>query len=499
MKTLDNYLYHYFGYDSFKDKQKEIIKAVMEKRDVFAMLATGTGKSLCYQLPALVSDALTIVISPLIALMQNQVQELKQKGIKRTASYNSFLTYDEKRYILKNLSFYKILYISPESIQLQEVLQYLCKQKISLLAVDEAHCISQWGHEFRTDYMKLNSIRYALGNPPCLALTATAAPEVQRDILQQLQLQDPVIFNDSIDRKNITMSVVSASSEEEKKKILLDYLKRLPIPGMVYVSSRKKAEDLSIKLKEETALSAFSYHGGMTQEDRNLIQQQFLSGETDVICCTNAFGMGINKPDIRFIIHYDYPKDIESYVQEIGRAGRDGEQSTAILIRSNRDQIFPRRLIDNEFPDDHHITAVSKEIEGMLSGEIIEKTLVDMFGIEEIHARFFSHYWKEWQKQVSKNKSSDFKEYIESIFYQRKRWKYKKLNQIEEWMWDDKKCRRTRLIKYFGEYQTSAPEQCCDICGLTQPLIKEKHHKEEEVKKNITWKGRLAALLHQHS
>ncbi|SDH39319.1 RecQ family ATP-dependent DNA helicase [Alteribacillus bidgolensis] len=494
MKMLEHYLYKYFSYTTFKEKQQEIIEEVMTKRNVFAMLATGSGKSLCYQLPALINEGLTIVISPLLALMENQVQELKQKGIKRTAAYNSFLSFKEKKYILSNLSSYKILYISPESIQQHDVLYQLAKQNISLFAVDEAHCISQWGHEFRTDYLKLSNIRDVLGAPPCLALTASAAPEVQNDILQQLQLKDPVIFCDSIDRRNISIEVVPASNEEEKKKVLIDFLNVLPMPGMVYVSSRKKAEKLSIMIKEETALTAFSYHGGMTQEDRNLIQQQFLEGETNVICCTNAFGMGINKPDIRFVLHYNYPKDLESYIQEIGRAGRDGFPSTAILLRSNEDKIFPRRLIENEFPAENQINEASIEIEKNAQQKCSEQFLMERCGFEETHARFFTHYWNEWHNHS--HKLNEVKEYILKIIDKRKGWKFTKLKQMEEWIWNDDTCRRKRLLEYFGEKQLTKPEQCCGICGA-DPLKKERHIKKPS--KNMTWKDRLASLFHQCS
>ncbi|SDH08828.1 ATP-dependent DNA helicase RecQ [Alteribacillus persepolensis] len=493
---LEDYLFKYFGYTSFKENQKSIIQAVLNQQDVFAMLATGSGKSLCYQLPAFINEGLTVVVSPLLALMENQVQELKQKGLKQVAAYNSFLSFQEKNWIMQHLDSYKILYISPESIQQENVCEALAKQQISLFAVDEAHCISQWGHEFRTDYLQLGKVRRALGSPPCLALTASAPPEVRDDILYQLECVRPVLFCDSIDRTNISIEAASVPTTEEKKTTLLNYVKSMPMPGMVYVSSRKKAEQLTRLMTDRLDVSAFYYHGGMTQEDRNLIQQQFLQGEVDVICCTNAFGMGINKPNIRFVIHYDYPKDLESYIQEMGRAGRDGQRSTSIILRTENDLFLPRHLIEKEFPAEEELSAVLtwwKE----KSRQWDLTFLIQQCGLEEVHARFIYYYFKKWQETETASQDVDIEEvktYLLEIIHKRKTWKYRKLRQIEQWLWSDDSCRRERLLHAFGEKQKQRLKQCCDVCGIS-PLRQEKGHADQAAGER-TWQERLASLLH---
>ncbi|WP_185819592.1 RecQ family ATP-dependent DNA helicase [Salibacterium salarium] len=219
MGTLDNRLYEWFGYSSFKHNQREIIESVLSDEDVFFMTATGSGKSLCYQLPALLKQGTAIIVSPLLALMENQVQELKQLGIKNVASYNSFLSLTEKKRILNRLPEYKLIYISPESLQQKDVLDKLSRLNVSLLAVDEAHCISQWGHEFRTDYLKIGEARNKMGNPPCLALTATAAPEVRKDILDKLNMIDPVIKCDTVDRANISIRAIKRNGRRKTNRV----------------------------------------------------------------------------------------------------------------------------------------------------------------------------------------------------------------------------------------------------------------------------------------
>ncbi|SFE33280.1 RecQ family ATP-dependent DNA helicase [Alteribacillus iranensis] len=490
-KTLESYLYEYFGYPSFRTYQREIITSVLDGKDVLAMLPTGTGKSLCYQLPALICSGLSVVISPLLSLMDNQVQELKWAGFKKVAAYNSFLSYQEKRYILRNMKKYKLLFISPESIQQDVVLEELRKQQIDLFAVDEAHCISQWGHEFRTDYLKLGRVRELLGNPPCLALTATAAPTIQTDINNKLQLQEPVLFYESIDRTNISLEVVDTDSERNKKETVVHYIKQLPKPGIIYASSRRKTEELARLINEKTESHAYSYHGGMSAEDRQLIQQQFISGDIDVMCCTNAFGMGINKSNIRFIIHYHYPKDIESYVQEIGRAGRDGLPSSAILLYTEGDGILPRQVIELEFPDTPHIEAAITRMDDKESDYTLEKRLIDECGWEEQHARFFVYYWKEWR--LLENSDLKASEYIASIAEKRKQWKRGKLKQMEEWLHNATVCRREKLLHCFEETLTKRPERCCDICGTAElPAGQRMERKKQE---SLDWKARLHKLF----
>ncbi|WP_026700989.1 RecQ family ATP-dependent DNA helicase [Salibacterium aidingense] len=491
METLDNFLKKTFGFTSFKHNQRCIIEAVLQDRDVFAMQATGAGKSLCYQLPALWKEGTAVIISPLLSLMENQVQELKQMGMKRVAAYNSFLTPQEKQYILKHLSSYKIIYISPESVQQPDFLSRLQDLHVSLLAVDEAHCISQWGHEFRTDYLKIKEVRRQSGNPPCLALTATAAEEVRQDVMEKLGLSNPVVLCDSVDRPNISLYVDQQHLELEKREALKKYVSNLSLPGMVYVSSRHKAEELSEIIRRETSLQTSAYHGGMTKEDRHLIQQQFLSGEIEVICCTNAFGMGINKPDIRFVIHFHFSKDIESFMQEIGRAGRDGNQSFSILLYSEQDGHFPRKMIEKEFPTEQEVKIVCDSHPSRGQNELTYPLLLETYGMEEVHARFFYYYWIEAKKAGNQNPQ----EYILAVIRRRKEWKHKKLVQMEQWISRMDRCRRQTLLEAFGEFETVSPELCCDNCGHSLPLRKTANRSKKA--DSISWEKRLQALLHQ--
>ncbi|MGY4690144.1 RecQ family ATP-dependent DNA helicase [Salibacterium sp. K-3] len=492
MDELEQFLKQQFGYDEFKESQRSIIEAVLQGEDVFAMLATGAGKSLCYQLPALWKKGTAIVVSPLLSLMENQVQELKQAGIRQAAAYNSFLSPPEKEYILEHLSEYKIVYISPESLQQPEFAGKLSGLDVSLLAVDEAHCISQWGHEFRTDYLKIHEIRRLAGFPPCLALTATAAEEARKDIIEKLELRHPFVHCDSVDRPNIFLDVRKTTDEEEKLETLREELSRLPLPGMIYVSSRHKAEELASFIRKECSLNTSAYHGGMTKEDRRLVQQQFLSDEIDVICCTNAFGMGINKPNIRFVIHYHYSKDIESFVQEIGRAGRDGRQSVSLVLHDRLDGMLPRRLLEHEFPSEEDVGIICKDpdLPELLSQRIFQ----ERYGLEEVHARFLLYYVQEW-RQSSRTHPLDA--YVSDIIRRRSAWKRQKLEQKERWLMQEEQCRRTALLEVFDEDGKSSGFPCCDLCGDHVRYTDEEQQKQRS-SAELSWKERLAVILHQH-
>ncbi|SFP40333.1 RecQ family ATP-dependent DNA helicase [Salibacterium halotolerans] len=490
MDKLKPFLEHYFGYTTFKDGQRQIIEAVIRGEDVFAMLATGSGKSLCYQFPALWKNGTAIIVSPLLSLMENQVQELKQAGIRRAAAYNSFLSPPEKEYILRHLNDYKIVYISPESLQQPEFASRLQKLDVSLLAVDEAHCISQWGHEFRTDYLRIKEIRRMAGNPPCIALTATAAAEARKDIMEKLELTRPFIHCDSVDRPNIYIDVRKKKNEEEKRTTLQDECSRLPLPGMIYVSSRHKAEELAAFIREENGLKTSAYHGGMSNEDRRLVQQQFLNDEIDVICCTNAFGMGINKPNIRFVIHYHYSKDMESFMQEIGRAGRDGRQSLSLVLFDTADGMLPRRMIEHEFPSEEEVRMVSHDPER--PDVVSSRFLLERYGLEEVHARFLQYYIQTWQKTKG---AEPLDEFVSAVIERRMEWKLEKLKQKEHWLHQTVQCRRTTLLEVFDEHKTSTVSPCCDVCGEHTMHGQEQHRNTGQ--QALSWEERLKWILHQ--
>lgn len=323
-------LQKYFGYTSFLPLQEDIIKETLLKNDVFVLMPTGGGKSLCYQLPALLFDGVTIVVSPLIALMKDQVDALRANGI-ASAYINSSLSPAEIRNVKLDLLENKIniLYVAPERITQSNFLSFLHRLNISLFAVDEAHCISEWGHDFRSEYRQLKLFKEHFPKTPLIALTATAIPEVQEDILTQLKLINPKIYEASFNRKNLIYQV---KPKENAYHQLLQYLKgHKKDSGIIYCYSRKSADNLSNKLKKE-GYRALAYHAGLSSNLRANIQNKFAKDDIDIIVATIAFGMGIDKPNVRFVIHYDLPKTLESYYQETGRAGRDGIGADCILF-----------------------------------------------------------------------------------------------------------------------------------------------------------------------
>lgn len=337
---LQGALKHYFGFEAFKGHQEEIIRSVINKENTFVIMPTGGGKSLCYQLPALVSEGTAIVISPLIALMKNQVDAMR--GISSTDSIahvlNSSLTKNEIREVMDDISAgrTKLLYVAPESLIKEEYANFLKTVHISFVAVDEAHCISEWGHDFRPEYRNIRSIIERLGNNiPIVALTATATPKVQEDILKNLGILDAKVFKSSFNRPNLYYEVRPKTKSIDAD--IIRFIKTNPKKsGIVYCLSRKKVEELTQTL-QVNGISAVPYHAGLDAKTRAKHQDMFLMEEVDVVVATIAFGMGIDKPDVRFVIHYDIPKSIESYYQETGRAGRDGGEGHCIAFYSYKD------------------------------------------------------------------------------------------------------------------------------------------------------------------
>lgn len=329
---MEEVLKKHFGYDEFKPLQKEIIRKVLQKKDVLAIMPTGGGKSLCYQFPAMQFEGLTVVISPLISLMKDQVDSLKENGI--PAEYiNSSLSQSEFLKIelgIMNESI-KLLYISPERLDSKSFMRLMMVSRVSLIAVDEAHCISQWGHDFRPSYRTLRSLKKLFPETPIISLTATATEKVRKDIVNELSLDNPEIFVSSFDRENLNLKVMKKKDSFEK---ILDLLKdREGESGIIYCFSRREVESLSKKLNYH-GINSLPYHSGLDNETRKKNQELFIENKVDIIVATIAFGMGIDKPDVRIIIHQTFPKTLEGYYQEIGRAGRDGLQSECILFYS---------------------------------------------------------------------------------------------------------------------------------------------------------------------
>jgi ATP-dependent DNA helicase RecQ len=346
-------LKRYFGFPSFRPLQREIIRATMEGRDVFALLPTGGGKSLCFQLPALIRPGLTVVVSPLIALMKDQVDALQAGGIAATF-LNSSLGAAESRQRLRGLHQhqYRLLYAAPERLVLAGLLSDLQRWNVNLIAVDEAHCISEWGHDFRPEYRQLAQLRETFPNTPMMALTATATTRVREDIVKLLHLREPKCFVASFNRPNLTYRVIAKAKPSAQA---LAFLRSHPRDsGIIYCQSRKSTEKLAAQLTQH-GISARPYHAGLTAGERSENQELFLRDEVRVICATIAFGLGINKPNVRFVMHYDLPKNIEGYYQETGRAGRDGLPSECLLLFSAGDVVKQQRFIEEKSPGEQRI------------------------------------------------------------------------------------------------------------------------------------------------
>ncbi|MEO6639058.1 MAG: ATP-dependent DNA helicase RecQ [Ginsengibacter sp.] len=323
-------LKQYWGYDKFRPKQEEIINSVLSKTDTLALMPTGGGKSICFQVPALANEGCCLVISPLIALMKDQVANLKSRGIPALSIYSG-MNYRELNITLKNATYgnFKFLYVSPERLETDLFLEFLPSMKINLVAVDEAHCVSQWGYDFRPPYLRIAAIREHLPGVPILALTASATKSVQDDICDKLGFnKNHLKFQTSFERPNLSYSVFELASRQNK---MIDILQKVQGSGIVYCKSRKRTKETAELLKLN-GINANYYHAGLPNDERNSRQDDWLNNKTRIIACTNAFGMGIDKPDVRTVIHYDVPEALENYYQEAGRAGRDEKKAYAVLF-----------------------------------------------------------------------------------------------------------------------------------------------------------------------
>ncbi len=387
--NLKEELQQYFGFDTFKGEQEEIISSILSGRDTFVIMPTGGGKSLCYQLPALLSDGVAIVVSPLIALMKNQVDLIRGYSSRDNIAHflNSTLSKAQQKKVKADLTEgrTKMLYVAPETLTKQENISFFADLQISFIAVDEAHCISEWGHDFRPEYRKLRDMIDMI-NPelPIIALTATATPKVQDDIVKNLNLRNANIFIDSFNRPNLYYEIVPKITKEQTLKSIVKFINTMKgKSGIIYTLNRKTTEELAQTL-QANGISAVAYHAGLESQIRSTRQDQFLMEKVDVIVATIAFGMGIDKPDVRFVIHYNIPKSLENYYQETGRGGRDGMEGKCLLYYSHKDVQKLEHLMRDKPLSEREMGAqlISETLAYVESGVCRRRLLLHYFGEE---------------------------------------------------------------------------------------------------------------------
>lgn len=506
-EKLETYLQTCFGYQAFQQGQREIISDVLKGHDVLGVLPTGSGKSLCYQLPAKVLPGVTIVVSPLISLMIDQVKQLKAYYYKEAEALHSFQSWKEKQQILQQLHTYKLLFISPELLQNTEVQQKMKQVSLSLFVIDEAHCISQWGHDFRPDYLRLQSIIKMFEETPVLALTATASPAVQKDIERTLKRAPMKKHTYSIERENISLVVEHITAGEfEKKKRLISYIEKCPAPTIIYFSSRKKAEEIALYLHQALPGRHIAYyHAGMQQEERMQIQQQFLHDQLDIICSTSAFGMGINKSNIRLVVHYHIPTQLESFVQEIGRAGRDGKPSVSVVLYRKEEKQIPLAIIQNELPNGEVTNIVCRYLQDLaLQGKTVpsySQELEQRLQVDEVKWRFLL-YQLEYRGILKESVIETVPEKWEAAISEitafcRNRYlnKRKELWKLVSWM-EETACLRVGLYRHFQENVQREQENCCSNCGFTMNrLVEMKEWETVPEAPAMNWQEELKSLL----
>ena len=441
---LINELKKYFGFDSFRPGQEEIIQALLDGEDTLAILPTGTGKSLCYQLTGYLMDGMVLIVSPLLSLMEDQVTQLQKRGEKRVAAFNSLLSRAERGYVLRHLSQYKFLFLSPEMLTNPSLLEQLKKQDIALYVVDEAHCVSQWGVDFRPEYQQLGKIREHLGNPVTLALTATATDLVAKDIRQVLFDRQPKEVRQSVNRQNISLFVRKTQQKEQE---LEQFMERAQGAAIIYCATKKEVERWYHLFRER--FSVGYYHGGLDTAQRRQLQQQFVKNQLQFLIATNAFGMGIDKSDIRYVIHYDLPDSLENYVQEIGRAGRDQEESAAILLYQSGDERIH-----------YFFNQLSRE--QRQSFELYLEYAAEQAPFDELQ--------KKWMELIQQSEKPE--NWVERLKRQEKEKEFR-LQQMLRYIHEED-CRRKFILAYFGEELSKKPQNCCDIDGAKVELLPKK-------------------------
>jgi ATP-dependent DNA helicase RecQ len=463
------------GFDDLRAGQGEAVEAVLEGRDVLAVMATGHGKSAIYQLAGLLLEGPTLVVSPLIALQRDQVEHLEDDRLGGAAAVSSAVREAEREEALEDAEagLLEFLFMTPEQLRNPEVLEEVREAAPSLMVVDEAHCISEWGHDFRPDYLRLGAVAEALGRPVVLALTATAAPPVRDEIIARLGLRDPLVQISGFDRPNLWFGVERFHEESAKERRLAELIEDLPKPGIVYTATRKDAERLAARL------DAVAYHGGMPARQREAVQEAFMAGEAEVIVATTAFGMGIDKADVRFVVHHAIPESLDSYWQEVGRAGRDGEPATAVLLYRPEDVGLRRFFAGGGSVDAHELEAVAGAIDaargavepGELKEELdlSESKLATAVGrLEDVGAVEVRP-----DGRVATTGAKDLAEAVPeaaAVQADRESFDRSRVDMMRAYAELHDACRREALLSYFGE-ATDGPCGHCDLCdaGAVEP------------------------------
>ncbi len=469
-----------FGFADFRPGQEAAIRSVLEGHDTLAVLPTGLGKSMIYQMAEQVLHGPTIVVSPLIALQRDQVESIEESDVGNAALINSTMRESKREEVLQNLEQGRLNYLllAPEQFSNKEVLQQIKAAHPALFVVDEAHCISEWGHDFRPEYLRLGAVIEALGHPPILALTATAAPTVREEILARLGMREPHVIVQGFDRPNIWLGVETFREEHDKKKALIERVVATEKPGIVYAATRKHAEEIAEALGEQHIQAAF-YHAGMKPHEREQVQEQFMGDEIEVIVATTAFGMGIDKPNVRFVFHYDISESVDSYYQEIGRAGRDGNDATAILFYRPEDMRIHRFFAGSGHIDVDQVEQVAQVVqeseEPVVLRDLSDKTHLSRSKLAEALSRLEEAGVVKTLASgeiVAGNEHVALDEVVIQVINEHEAHRQYDKSRLDMMIGyaEVQDCRREYLLNYFGE-EIDDPCGFCDNCdaGITVP------------------------------